>query len=440
MNIWVVSVYGEVPSDGWRGYPPGVVSEVLSGMGHQVTWWTANFSHHCKTYRCRGWGRVEVNPNYEIRLVPTPSYRHNIGLARVGFELAFAWRLYRRARAGPPPDVVLATEPPQSNALAAARLARRFRVPLVLHLNDLWPELFAIALPGWLRPAARLIFLPFHALRKMAFRCADGVAAVSESYLELARRQAPRLAPARFVTAYNACDTATRPRHRPATEEAERLARYFNKPAEEVWAVYAGGLGHNYDIRTLLEASLRLAAMRPPVRIIVAGAGPASDAVLSFTQQHQEARLRFLGKLSPPELDTLYRLCEVGISAYVPGSTVTMPVKAFDYMAAGLPIVNSLPGELAELLQRRRLGVYYRAGDPAALVSALTSLAADPAARAEMSANCLALAPEFDCRRQYAKIARLLEAVVEADRSRPFAATCRHAAGEAAPELPCRHQ
>jgi len=411
MNIWLVSPYGAVPSDGWRGYRPSAMGEVLSGLGHRVTWWTANFSHHHKRYRCQGWGRLEVNPDFEIRLAPTTSYRRNISLARIWFELVFAWRLYRAARREPPPDAILATEPPQSNVWVAARLARRFGVPLVVDLNDLWPELFAIALPGWLRSAARLIFFPFYTLRRLNFRKAQAVVAVSESYLKLASSLAPHLAADSLVTVYTGCDTAGAPRTRPPGGQQNTLAGRISKLPGEVWAVYAGGLGDNYDVQTLLEASLRLAAMRSPVRIVVAGAGPAQEAVLSFERKHPDARLRFLGKLEPAELNGLYRLCEIAISAYAPGSTVTMPTKIFDYLAAGLPMVNSLRGEAEQLIERHGLGRPYTAGDPASLALALDGLATNPAARAAMSVNCLRVAPDFDSRRQYGRISALLEAL-----------------------------
>jgi glycosyltransferase involved in cell wall biosynthesis len=373
-----------------------------------VTWWAANFSHHHKRYRCQGWGRLEVTPAFQIRLVPTTSYRRNISLARIWFELVFAWRLYRAARGEPPPDAILATEPPQSNVFVAACLARRFGVPLMVDLNDLWPELFAIALPGWLRPAARLVFLPFYAMRRLNFRRAQAVVAVSESYLRLARSLAPHLAADRLVTVYTGCNTGAPQPHPPAGQQ-DTPARRLNKPPGEVWAAYAGGLGDNYDVQTMLGASLRLADMRSPVRIVVAGAGPAQEAVLNFEREHPNARLRFLGKLDPAELNGLYEHCEIAISAYAPGSTVTMPTKIFDYLAAGLPMVNSLPGEAREFIQRHGLGRPYTAGDPASLALALDGLATDPAARAAMSANCLRLAPDYDSRRQYARIGALLQ-------------------------------
>jgi glycosyltransferase involved in cell wall biosynthesis len=411
MKIWLVSVYGSVPSDGWRGYRPHVMGEVLSELGHQVIWWVANFSHHLKSYRSQGWGRIEVNPNFDIRLVPTTSYRRNISLARLWFELVFAWRLYRRARVEPPPDVILATEPPQSNAFVAARLARRFSVPLVVDVCDLWPEWFAMALPGWARPVAPVLFSPFAALRRMNFRSAQGVTAVSDTYLELARREAPGLPAERYVTAYTGCDMAGAWQQHLDAEQLQELALRLHKPPGQTWAIYAGGLSDNYDISTLLEASARLAELRSPVRILMAGAGPRAREVVKFQRESPAGNLSFVGKLDPEELSELYQLCDMAIAAYAPGSTVSMPTKIFDYLGAGLPIVNSLRGECQEFLERYGLGRPYTAGDPASLAEALSRLAGEPGARAEMSANCLRLAPEFDSRRQYAKIGRLLEAL-----------------------------
>jgi glycosyltransferase involved in cell wall biosynthesis len=171
----------------------------------------------------------------------------------------------------------------------------------------------------------------------------------------------------------------------------------------EVWAIYAGTLGNNYDIPTLL-AAMRLADQScVPLRLLIAGDGPLLKKVLGASRR-TDANVTYLGKLDPEELAAYYAECQVGICAYGCESNVAMPDKAYDYMAAGLAIVNSLTGELAAILKQQDAGISYEAGNLYSLASVLEHLAYRPHECARLGANALATAYLFDRDKQYAKL------------------------------------
>jgi glycosyltransferase involved in cell wall biosynthesis len=93
-----------------------------------------------------------------------------------------------------------------------------------------------------------------------------------------------------------------------------------------------------------------------------------------------------------------------------PESLVAVPYKACDYAAAGLALVNALPGELQRLIDEHAAGVAYTAGDAASLARAIAGLAADRSrlAACRQGARRLAAA-EFDRERTYPKFADWLE-------------------------------
>jgi len=69
----------------------------------------------------------------------------------------------------------------------------------------------------------------------------------------------------------------------------------------------------------------------------------------------------------------------------------TSPNKFFDYLAAGIPVLNNYPGWLAGLIEEHRCGVVVPPGDPVAFADALQRLAADEAGRRAMGAAARAL-------------------------------------------------
>ena len=75
-------------------------------------------------------------------------------------------------------------------------------------------------------------------------------------------------------------------------------------------------------------------------------------------------------------------------------SCVGVPYKLADYVAAGVPVVNTLHGETERLLAEHGAGVTCAAGDVHALCAAVADLRARDAAALRVGA--LALARVFD--------------------------------------------
>ena len=78
-------------------------------------------------------------------------------------------------------------------------------------------------------------------------------------------------------------------------------------------------------------------------------------------------------------------------------SCVGVPYKLADYAIAALPVINSLGGETAGLVQQYNAGVKYEAGNVASFKQALSILVSDPSRLPGMRRNILAMATsEFD--------------------------------------------
>jgi glycosyltransferase involved in cell wall biosynthesis len=109
---------------------------------------------------------------------------------------------------------------------------------------------------------------------------------------------------------------------------------------------------------------------------------------------------------------SLLSRCDVGLVCVKPESFVAVPYKACDYAAAGLALVNSLPGELQQLIDRHSAGVPYTSGDAASLARVIADLAANRMRLADLRLGARRLvAAEFDRERTYAAFADWLETV-----------------------------
>jgi len=328
-----------------------------------VTWWTAAFDHHTKRFRegCR-------QDSFSIALVPTPAYHRNVGLGRLRFERVFAKEMLDRGRNSPRPDVIIAADPPQFCGAAGRKLAEIHRALFVIDCLDLWPELF-VSVAGALRPLVRVAVQPLRAIRKRNVRSAALAIAVADRYRDALIADGARNA----ITIPIGVDvTAFRVPH---------------VPHEKLTLVYAGSLGEHYDLHTLFEAVRGMDA-----DLVVAGRGPAEERLRAIAPPN----VRFLGALPPEELPRIYAAADIGVAPYSASSTVAMPLKVFDYLAAGLRVVTSLDGDFP--------ATRYAAGNAVSLRDAIHR-----AARTETPAVEI---EQFDTRVLYERYADAIEAVV----------------------------
>jgi glycosyltransferase involved in cell wall biosynthesis len=89
--------------------------------------------------------------------------------------------------------------------------------------------------------------------------------------------------------------------------------------------------------------------------------------------------------------------------------TTALPTKFFDYMASGLPMVVSFPGDVAEAVEREGIGIYAGDNDPAGIAAALTRLRDNPKLRDQMAKRARDLAETtFNHEHQWHKLERVL--------------------------------
>jgi glycosyltransferase involved in cell wall biosynthesis len=412
MRIWLLSPYHQIPGEGWRDSRFIMLGKALAGRGHKVIWWTANFSHTFKSFRSQSGKEILVVDGFTINLVPTSSYRKNVGIGRIWFELRYALSCFRATDVGAGPDCIVTTDPSQIVGFLGIRLGRKFNAPVVVDVFDMWPELFTLVLPGFLKRFSRVIFLPFHLLKGYNLSRASGIVSLCRTYLTQVMPLASRVRTTPSLAVFNGIDLAEFRKGMPTNEQITGYAKSMGKEEGDVWAIYTGTLGNNYDVRALIEGSAILADRRSNISIIVVGEGPLRHEITSYIGEHANAKIRYLGpSMKPDDLLCLYKTCDIALCAYSKDSNVAMPNKAYDYMAAGMPIVNSLRGELEGFLAENEIGIQYIAGDPASLADALSKMSEDSVGRARMAKNAYDRAYLFDSNVLYQQYSKFIEDV-----------------------------
>src|SRR6185312_14912166 len=237
--------------------------------------------------------------------------------------------------------------------------ARRLRVPFVLEVRDLWPESL-VAAGGRRGPA-------YHALGALAKR----LYARADRIIVLARGTGDHLAglgvdPRRIVYVPNGADPT------PA-------ARRQSRPDAPFTLVYAGAHGPANGLDTVLDAAALIRDQA--VRIILVGDGPSKSALQSRAAQEQLSNVEFHDPVPKTAMPALLASAHAGLMVLREAPLFTFgvsPNKLFDYLAAGLPVVCNVPGEVASMLREASAGAQAADASPRALANAILKLAQQP--------------------------------------------------------------
>lgn len=91
---------------------------------------------------------------------------------------------------------------------------------------------------------------------------------------------------------------------------------------------------------------------------------------------------------------------------------MSMPNKPYEYMAAGLPLLSSLPGELERLVAAEGIGLHYESSSAPQLAERVAWLADHPEERARMAGSSRMLfEARFRSDRVYPDLVRHIEAI-----------------------------
>jgi len=149
---------------------------------------------------------------------------------------------------------------------------------------------------------------------------------------------------------------------------------------------FVGTLKRWHGLEILVEAFSRLHKERSNARLLIVGDGPERANQQAALSSHGllEAT-HFAGAVSAGDVPRLLASMDAAVAPYPKLSHFYFsPLKVYEYMAAGLPVVASRLGQLADLIQHDVNGLLTTPGDAAELAAALERLRTLPDLRTRL--------------------------------------------------------
>lgn len=190
-------------------------------------------------------------------------------------------------------------------------------------------------------------------------------------------------------------------------------------PAPGPRTTVAGYAGHLYPWKGV-DIFVRAIALTRDLRALIVGGHPGEADRARVDRLIAELglgdRVTVTGLVPPAEV--LRRLAAASVlvlpnTASAISERYTSPLKLFEYLTLGRPIVASNLPAIREVLTDRETALLVPPGDPDALATALTRISTDPALAERLGRGARALAPDYTWAR---RAERLETALLEAER------------------------
>ena len=264
-------------------------------------------------------------------------------------------------------DIIFVYAPsPLLQALPALFIGWIKRIPVVVYVQDLWPE--SLAATGYVRNP--LVIRMVELLVKLIYRRSDLILVSSRPFKGSIERFSSS---AEIVYYPNSVDVSFCDPNSGLNPDVPALDGGF-------CGVFAGNVGAAQAVHIIAEAAERLQG-HGDIRLVVLGAGSELEWMRARIAELRLDNLFLAGRFPVDAMPNLLSRADALLVTLADQKifAATVPNKIQAYMAVGRPIIASMNGEGARLVQEADAGISVPAEDSAALADAILKLHSMPA-------------------------------------------------------------
>lgn len=250
---------------------------------------------------------------------------------------------------------------PLLQALPAVYVSWLKRAPLVLWVQDIWPD--ALVATGFIK--SRWILGMVGLAVRYIYRFSDSILIQSEGFRASVERWTSKKERIRFFP--NSAEDTSHDLTKPTMNAklAEEVAASFS-------ILFAGNIGTAQSCETIIEAAKLLQSV-PAIKFYLVGGGSMADSIGQSIADSRLENVMMTGRLPAEDMPLVFASASVFLLTLrdEPALSLTIPSKLQSYLAAGKPVIASCNGEAASVVTKANVGFACPAGDASSLADAV---------------------------------------------------------------------
>lgn len=304
-----------------------LIYDFFIGKGYDVSVIESDFRHFQKVKR--------TDHKTDFMFVKSQPYYKNMSISRLTSHYKFAKTAFELVEELQP-DLLYVTLPPNSLAKFADRYKKTHsNVKLYFDLIDLWPETMPLGKVKTIPP-----FTSWRRLRDKNLKRADFVITECNLYQSVLKDVLKGI---KTKTIYLAKPEA-RIDSQPVLDE------------DKIHLCYLGSINNIIDI-PMITKLVKVINETKPVVLHIIGDGENKDALIGEIKGTR-ATVEYYGKVyDQKEKQQIFDKCQFGLNIMKNTVCVGLTMKSIDYFQAGLPILNSIQADTAQIVDEYKIGI-----------------------------------------------------------------------------------
>lgn len=242
----------------------------------------------------------------------------------------------------PKPDLIYSYHPPITTALSSWILSLYWRVPLVVDIQDMWPE--TLTTTGMVKNKTFLALMKF--LCFFLYKRASKVVVLSEGFKKHLTKNG--ISASKISVIYNWTNES---------ETQHDESEFSNN--ELLKFTFAGNIGPGQDLMTFIEAFSSINNEKEMAELHIYGEGTQKKEIEEFIQRNKIKHTYLNNRVSDSKIKSIYKQSDVLLVHLKDDELfeMTIPSKTQAYLLAGKPILMAVKGEAADIVRRSGSGI-----------------------------------------------------------------------------------
>ena len=328
----------------------------LKDKGNEITVLTGK-PNYSRTNFFDGYGWK--SDDFEL-IKDIPVYRSNLFSRKNGgafrlflnyISFAFLASLKVRKIKGPFDIIFVYQTSPVTVGIPAVIAKKNFKTPIYFWVQDLWPE--SLKAGGGVKNKFVLSF--FNTLTKWIYKHSKKILIQSNGFKEYIINQG--VPNDKIIFFPNPTEDFYKP-----LKDVKDYLQFFNTEFFNI--VFAGNIGEAQSFQTIIEAINNIKGL--PIKVTVLGDGRYKKTAKNLIKKKGlESHFNFLGSYPPTEMPKFFSHADALLVSLKKDKifSLTIPAKIQSYLACGKPIIASINGEGAKIVNDAKCGVTSPAED-----------------------------------------------------------------------------
>lgn len=350
MNIWLLQASEPLPimNNDNRLLRMGIIAKELAQRGHNIIWFANTFDHFQKKQLYEEDTIVKVKENYKIYLIHAMGYKRNISISRIINHKRIANKFRKIAKSMEKPDLIYVSFPTIDYATEAVNYGKRYNIPVIVDIRDLWPDIFYHNLPKIVSFVATPYIKWLDYKTKKVMKNAFAINSISEKMLDWGLKKGNRVKSKfdkYFYIGYDKQDIIA--------IDIKEVENIIDKNKFNI--SFFATINNQFDYNKIVELAKYLEEDKN-IKINICGDGPQFNELKEKTKE--VSNINMLGWVGKEKLSYILQNSKVGLAPYKNTFDFQMSVsnKFAEYISYGLPIALTSEGYMKSLLEENNCG------------------------------------------------------------------------------------